>query len=187
MCRSFLDRPVPAGTVDRLIERARRAPSAGHSQGWDWLVLEGRTQTRRFFELDADRRWLERPDHPGLLAAPVIVVPLADRQAYLDRYREADKSASGAGPEDWHVPYWLTDTAFATMLLLLGVVEEGLGALLFRLHADPATTLSAFGVPAGHEALGAVAIGWPDPSAAGAPARPRPRRSLASQVHRGTW
>ncbi len=41
MCRNFSDRPVPPRVVDRLLDRARRAPSAGHTQGWAFLVLEG--------------------------------------------------------------------------------------------------------------------------------------------------
>jgi hypothetical protein len=135
MHRRFLDRPVPTDVVDRLLDRARRAPSAGHTQGWDWLVLEGGEQTGRFWTLDADPAWLAAPDHPGLLRAPVIIVPLARREAYRERYAEADKQAGE--PNRWDVPYWLVDTAFATMLLLLGATAEGLGALLFALHGDP--------------------------------------------------
>lgn len=191
MCRRFTDRPVPPEVVDRLLDRARRAPSAGHTQGWDWLVLEGAEQVGRFWALDAEPSWLAAPDHPGLLRAPVIVLPLAHRQAYLDRYAEPDKAGRAAGGTrsagDWRVPYWLVDTGFATMLLLLGAVEEGLGALLFALHRDPRATLDAFGVPPDREALGAVALGWPEVGPrAGSSAR-GPRRSLEEQVHRGRW
>lgn len=193
MHRRFADRPVPPEVVDRLLDRARRAPSAGHTQGWDWLVLEGHQQVGRFWSLDAEPGWLAAPDHPGLLRAPVIVVPLAHRRAYLDRYADPDKRgrpgaiAAGRDEAPWPVPYWLVDTAFATMLLLLGVVEEGLGALFFALHRDPRATLAAFGVPGDREPLGAVAIGWPDPDDRPAHPPARPRRSLADQVHRGGW
>jgi nitroreductase len=149
------------------------------------LVLEGHEQTRRFWELDADPEWLARPTHPGVLRAPVIVVPLTSRRAYLDRYQEPDK---GRPDLAWSAPYWWIDGAFATMLLLLGVVDEGLGALFFALHGDPAGLLEAHGVPSGWEPLGAVALGWPDPED-----RPvgsavsRPRRRLDEIVHRGRW
>ena len=189
MCRDFLDRPVDPVVVDRLLARARRAPSAGHTQGWAFVVLEGREQTRRFWELDADPAWLAAPTHPGLLRAPVIVLPLASRDAYLARYSEADKVAAGRlGPEGWPAPYWLIDTAFATMLLLLGAVEEGLGALFFALHAPPASTLRALGVPVGWEALGAVALGWPAAGrAAPSASATRGRRPDEEVVHRGGW
>ncbi len=182
MCRRFIDRPVAPEIVERLIARASRAPSAGHTQGWDWLVLEGADQTRKWWRLDADPAWLAAPDHPGVLRAPVIVVPLAHRRAYVDRYAEADKT-----PPAWDVPYWLTDTAFATMLLLLGAVDEGLGALFFALHGDPVTTLAAFGVPPDRQPLGAIAIGWPDPDDRPGSSAGRGWRSLDEQLHRGGW
>lgn len=185
MCRSYQPAAVPPATIRRLIERAARAPSAGNTQGWDWLVLEGPEQTGRFWRLDADPAWLAAPDHPGLLLAPVIVVPLASPAAYAERYAEADKP--GPGPEDWDVPYWLVDTAFATMLLLLGAVEEGLGALLFRLHGDPAATMAAFGVPPDRRPIGAVALGWPADDDRPGSSAARGRRPLFEQVHRGRW
>jgi nitroreductase len=188
MCRHFLESPVPPEVIDRLLERAARAPSAGHTQGWGFLVLEGRAQTERFWSTDADPAWLRRPDHPGVLLAPVIVIPFCNSQAYVDRYGRSDKSASGlAGVEAsaWPAPYWLIDTAFATMLLLLGAVEEGLGALFFRTHGEPAGLRAEFGVPAGWDPIGVVALGWPAPSETRA--APRPRRPLEEVVHRGTW
>jgi nitroreductase len=185
MCRRFLERPVPPETVDRLVDQARRAPSAGHSQGWDWLVLEGQEQTARFWHLDADPAWLDAPDHPGLLRAPLIVIPLAGRGAYTRRYAEADKDP--AAPERWNVPYWLVDTAFATMLLLLAAADEGLGALLFALHGDVRATMAAFGVPADREPLGAIALGWPDPDDRPSSSAARPRRPISAQIHRGRW
>lgn len=93
MYRSFTDRSVDPATVDALLDQARRAPSAGHTQGWAWLVLEGPEQTRRFWEADADPAWLAAPNHPGLLRAPVILVPWTNPAAYEARYGEPDKSA----------------------------------------------------------------------------------------------
>src|SRR5207244_4639609 len=92
MVRSFEDRPLPRDVVERILANAQRAPSAGFSQGWAFVVLEGREQTARFwsatFADDAARaafRW------QGLFRAPLVVVPLAHKQAYLDRYAEPDK------------------------------------------------------------------------------------------------
>src|SRR5207302_500978 len=39
MVRSFEDRPIPHESVERILANARRAPSAGFSQGWGFLVL----------------------------------------------------------------------------------------------------------------------------------------------------
>jgi nitroreductase len=188
MCRSFQDKPVPPEVVDRLVDLARRAPSAGHSQGWAFVVLEGHEQTSRFWSTDADPAWLEQPDQPGVLRAPVLVIPLYSRQVYLERYGEPDKAASGLGVEaEWPAPYWLIDTAFATMLLLLGAVDAGLGALLFRLHGEPGRLRAALGVPDGWEPVGVVALGWPA-AAEPTPLGPRrPMRPLDEVLHRGGW
>lgn len=158
---------------------ARRAPSAGHTQGRAWVVLEGRS--RELFWEHEDRALAP----PGVLRAPVIVLPLVSRAAYLERYSRPDKAGVGrAGAEGWPVPYWLVDGGMALQLLLLAAVEEGLGALLFSLHSDPRALLSALGVPAGWEALGAVALGRP---AQGWRPRARERPALAEVLHRGGW
>jgi nitroreductase len=218
MCRSFLDRPVPPEVVDRLLELARRAPSAGHAQGWAWLVLEGSAQTQRFWAVDAEPSWLARPSHPGLLRAPVILVPLGNPGAYQRRYAEADKAAIGrpggrrpiddpgpvdgatadrgpgwstttaeGRPVDHPVPWWDVDLSFAVMAVLLGAVDEGLGALFFALHADPSALRQEFGVPADWRPLGAVALGWPAPDDAPSPSAGRGRRPWGEVVHRAQW
>ncbi|MFC8943218.1 nitroreductase family protein, partial [Streptomyces griseoincarnatus] len=40
MHRKFTDEPVPAEAVERITRNAVRAPSAGFSQGWAFVVLE---------------------------------------------------------------------------------------------------------------------------------------------------
>ncbi len=183
MVRNFSDRPVPPGLVDRLLDGATRAPSAGSAQGWAFLVMEGPEETGAFWEATSDPQW--RASDPGVLRAPVVVVPLTSPQVYFDRYAQADKAAAGlSDPRAWTVPYWLVDTAFATMLVLLGAADAGLGALFFRLHRDPSALLGRLGVPQGWVPIGAIALGWPAP---GCPSPGRSRRPLEEVVHRGQW
>ena len=195
MVRHFSERPVDADVLDSVLDAARRGPSAGFSQGVDLLVLEGPAETRQFFELTSDPGFLARPGAvPGALGAPVIVVPLGDPDAYVSRYAEKDKASSrlaGAPAADWPSPYWLVDSSFAVMLLLLAATANGLGALFFGLHADPGMLFDALGVPGGKVVIGAVALGYeaaPQASATrtGSPAR-RPRRPIDEVVHRGRW
>jgi len=187
VCRSFLDRPVSQGALEHALGLATRAPSAGNTQGWAFVVLEG-DHTAVFWDAEADASWLAHPSHPGLLNAPVIVLPLASRSAYEARYAEPDKAALGLGPVDrWQVPYWLVDTAFATMLLLLGLAQEGLGALFFALRRPPGPLLAQLGVPDGWEPLGAVAVGWPSPDDKPSGSAGRPRRGVAEVAHWGGW
>ena len=185
MCRDFSAEAVAPEVVDRLLDRARRAPSAGHTQGWAFLVLEGPDQTRRFWAAAAEAEWLDRPSLPGLLRAPVVVVPYSRAGAYEERYAEPDKSGSVLAS----VPYDRVDLSFAVMLLLLGAVEEGLGALFFRLRDGAEARIGQeFGVPGDWRPLGALALGHPSPDGPGpAGSAGRGRRPLSEIVHRGGW
>jgi len=188
MCRSFEDRPIPTELVDRMLAHARRAPSAGFSQGWAFVVLEGHEQTAPFWERVSEPSWRSEPSWPGLLRAPVVVLPLAHKRTYLDRYAEPDKAGFGRQHESaWPVPYWLVDTAMATMLLLLSATDLGLGALLFGLVRGEDELLADLGVPEGHKPIGAVALGWPDGNDRPSPSLARGHRPATEVVHRGRW
>lgn len=187
MCRRFLPTPVAPDVLDRALALAVRAPSAGNTQGWAFVVLEG-PQTSTFWRHQAEPSWLAHPTRPGLLGAPVIILPLASQDRYVERYSEPDKASVGAAQVGrWQVPYWLVDTSFATMLLLLGLAQEGLGALFFALRNPPAPLFGELGVPAGWDAVGAVAVGWPSPDDAPSTSARRPRRPWPEVVHRGRW
>jgi nitroreductase len=197
MVRNYAPTPLPADILERVLSAALRGPSAGFAQGVDLLVLDEPAQTRQFFALTSDPEFVAEPGAMrGLLAAPVIVVALGDPSAYVERYAQADKSHSslaGQPIEAWPVPYWLVDSSFAVMLLLLAATDEGLGALFFRLHRDPAALLEAFGVPPDKQPIGAIALGFEEPVSAAGPDRPkgspsrRARRAMSEVVHKGRW
>jgi len=188
MVRSFAHDPVSPELVDGLVDLARRAPSAGHTQPWAFVVLEGAGQTGPLWDvtLPASRRASFR--WKGLPDAPVVMVPLVSPGAYTSRYAEADKLSTGLGAslDDWPVPYWWVDGGMAVHALLLGAVDAGLGALFYGLFDHEPAVLSLLGVPDGWRVLGAVALGWPAPDEPGASSR-RPRRPLDDVIHRGGW
>ena len=188
MVRSFDGRPLGPGVLDRLLDGATRAPSAGFTQGWAFVVLEGREQTDRFWSCTLPVRERATFRWPRLLDAPVLVLPLSSRTAYLDRYAEPDKAGAGLRHADaWPVPYWDVDCGFATMLLLLGAVDEGLGALFFGIFRGEEELLAELGVPPTYRPIGVVALGHPagdDPPSASAA---RGRRPIDEVVHRGRW
>ena len=188
-CRSFTPEPLGVGLLDDLVDAARRTPTAGNCQGVEFLLLEG-ADVESYWEttLSAERRvgflW------PGLLIAPAIVVPFGLPSRYLARYAESDKAATGlgAGSEAWSVPYWLTDAAFAALALQLLVVEAGLGCCFFGLFEHEVAVRRRFGVPDEARAVGAIAIGHPDPSGArSSRSTARGRRPLDEVLHRGSW
>jgi nitroreductase len=185
MVRTFQDKPLAPQAVARILDAGRRAPSAGFSQGVAFLAFEGAEQTAGFWRVvSGDPAW----PHEGLRRAPLIVVPLASKQAYLDRYAEPDKGWTDRDEARWPVPFWTVDTAFATMLMLLVAVDEGLGALFFGLDPpDPFALHAAYGVPREHEPIGAVAVGHPAPDPIVSSARTRPRKPADEVIHRGRW
>jgi nitroreductase len=186
MVRNFEDRPVPAEALDRILDHARRAPSAGHTQGFAFLVLEEPEQVGRFWdctfplERRGDFRWA------GLFRAPVVILPCASKEAYLDRYAEPDKGWEDRDEGRWPVPYWDVDCAMATMSILLTAVDEGLGALFFGIFDGLAALRETFGIPDAFHPIGAVALGWPAPDEP-SPSLRRGRRPSEEVIRRGHW
>ena len=189
MTRAFRADPIPHEILAAVVGAGRRAPSAGNSQGFAFVVLEGPEQTARYWNVTlADR---DSFGFPGLLAAPALVLALAHPQAYVDRYAEPDKASTGLGEgaDRWPVPYWTVDAAFAAMLIQLAAIDAGLGVLFFGPFEHEAEVLVSLGVPDDFEAIGTLALGWPDDARdtrAGTSAG-RPRRAAEEVIHWGEW
>jgi nitroreductase len=151
-------------------------------------VLDEPTATAAYWDatLAPERRATFR--WPGLLRAPVLVIPCVRPGAYLERYAEPDKASTGLGVDlaAWTVPYWYVDGGAAVMAMLLAAVDEGLGALLFGPFGHEPAVRQAFAIPADVAVLGTIALGHPAPDEPGRSAG-RPRRPVAEIVHRGTW
>jgi nitroreductase len=187
MVRTFQDAPVVPEVVERILRAGQRAPSAGYTQGFAFLVFHGPEETGRFWEVSSaggEAIWLA-----GVRPAPVVVVPLTSKRVYLERYAESDKGWTDLDEARWPAPYWYVDAAFASMLMLLAAVDEGLGALFFGLFPPAiAEFKAAFGVPQDWEPIGAIAMGHPAPvDPAPSSRNTRPRKPLNEIVHRGRW
>jgi nitroreductase len=189
MSRAFSTEPVDPAVVDSLVDLASRAPSAGKTQGWHLVVLEGE-QTRRFWDisLPVEKRASFRWTH--LLDAPVIALPLADAAAYTTRYSEPDKVRTGLGDgaDVWPVPYWTIDTSMSVMTLLLAAEDAGLGALFFGVFHNEDELRVELGIPDELELLGAIALGYrlDDEDGPGRSSN-RERRSPDQIIHRNGW
>ncbi len=179
-------RPVPTVIRDRLLANALRAPSAGFSQGWAFLVLESAEERARFWAAtvtsDEPDSWLR-----GMQNAPLLIVPLSHKQAYLDRYAADDKGWTDRDETRWPVPYWDIDTGFATLLMLLTVVDEGLGACFFGVPTERMGAFrTAFGVPGDYTPIGCVSVGYRAPDRR-SPSLRRGHRPVDEVVHHGSW
>jgi nitroreductase len=184
------DRPVPPEVRERLLEHAIRAPSAGFSQGWAFLVLESPEERSRFWAASTSaedeqtmNNWLVR-----MRRAPLLIVPLSHKAAYLERYAAADKGWTDRDEARWPVPYWDIDTGMAALLMLLTAVDEGLAACFFGIQPPQHKTFhEAFGVPEEYTAIGCVAVGYAGSDDRRSPSLKRGRRGVDEVVHRGRW
>jgi nitroreductase len=181
------DRPVPPEVRERILEQALHAPSAGFSQGWGFLVLEEQADRDRFWaaaapETDVWQQWLTNMRH-----APLLIVPHSNRGTYLERYAERDKGWTDKDEARWPVPFWHIDTGFASLLMLLTAVDEGLGACFFGIPPERTAAYRAeFGVPEEYTPIGAISIGYRAADHRSGSLK-RGRRPVAEVVHRGQW
>lgn len=187
MTRQFVPGSLSATEVAPMVDLARRAPSAGYSQGVHFVVLDGDALSA-FWQVTGASEWFADVQ-PGVLDAPVVVLPVADPAAYTSRYAAADKAGHGLEDEaNWEVPFWLTDAAMATQNLLLLAEAHGLGALYFGIFRNARAALDQLGVPPHVLQVGAVALGRraADDRPSGS-AVTRPRRPAFDVVHLGRW
>jgi len=178
-------RPISRTQLENYLNLAIRAPSAGYTQGWHFLVLDDITSRAAFWsatapgEPDAWRR--------GMMTAPVLVVCFADKSAYLDRYAEADKGWTDRDEARWPVPYWYVDVGMAALLLLLAGWDDGLGGCFFGVPGFAWSDLrAAFGVPERFEPVGVVSLGHPAPDRR-SPSLARGRRGTDEVVSYGVF
>lgn len=180
MVRRYRPDPVDPAALDRILDTARRGPSAGFSQPQRFVVVTGERSRRAIADACGEPAAVARGLAPWLSVAPVHVLPCVRHASYDERYGQADKAASG-GPGSWDVPFGWMDGGAALMLLLLAVVEEGLGAGFLAI--DPARVAAAVQIPDGWAPMGLVTIGHAvDDGRPGS--QNRPRLPLSEIVHR---
>ncbi|MDQ2748344.1 MAG: nitroreductase family protein [Pseudonocardiales bacterium] len=179
------NRAVPREMLEAMLSLAVRAPSAGHTQGWHFLVLDDITSGAAFWDATSDAHadtWLDR-----MRTAPVLIVIFSDKDAYLDRYAEPDKGWSDRAESRWPMPYWDIDAGMAAMILLLAAVDAGLGACFFGVPSERWDALrAAFAVPAGLRPVGVVSLGYPAPDIR-SPSLKRGRRPLEEVISYGSF
>lgn len=190
MVRSFTEEPVAAEDVEAIMDIARRGPSAGYSQGVEFVVVTDNDMRARIARPYGDIH--ATSGHKNFVAqAPVQVVICANAEIYKTRYRESDKMRVRKDVRDeelWRIPYWYTDAGCAMMLILLAAVDRGLAAGFVGGSVDRLRRL--LNIPDEYEPIGITLIGHEAPDArtyGDISAEPRPRRPLADVVHREAW
>jgi nitroreductase len=102
MVRRFTKQPLPTDLVERILTSAVRAPSAGFPQGWAFLALTDESDRERFWPFVPN----QTKHTPEVMNAPLVVVPLAHRAAYFNKYRRCRTRKTGPRPTGSSTPAW---------------------------------------------------------------------------------
>jgi nitroreductase len=162
MCRDYLDTDVPQEKVDRILDVASRYPSAGHTEPQEFIVVRD-----RWVKEDLARAALEQM---FVAQAPIVIVVVSDVRRSARRY----------GERGVHF-FSVTDGAFVAMLVLLAVVDEGLGACFVGSFYDDEVQ-EVLGLPSDVRPIGIIPMGY----CAEGP-RKLSRRSRQQIIHRDRY
>jgi len=186
MIRNFQQKPVSKAAIDRILDLAQHAPSAGFSQGWAYVVVTDAALKKRIGEIQGELDfYAKRRFQKFVSEAPVLIVACASEQLYHERYREPDKLQEDGTEIGWPTPYWYFDIGSACMLIFLAAVNEGLAAAftgVFRVHEMKIL----LGVPAHFHPVGVISIGFPAKDIR-SPSLKRGRRPLSDVVRYEHW
>lgn len=162
MVRNYTGAPVAAESLARILDAARRTPSAGNTQGQSFVVVTSESGRRRIAELAGESDYVERGFDPWISRAGALVVVCVSEAAYHQRYSEADKTDAEGNEIEWPIPFWWVDAGAAMMAILYGAVDEGLAAGFLGIHSI-ADLSAELGIPPEVTPIGIVTIGHPAP------------------------
>jgi nitroreductase len=185
MVRNFSSEPVAPECIERILDAARRGPSAGFTQGQDFIVITDAARKKTIADICGETEYTRAGFHPFVSAAPVLIVPCTSEAAYHRRYREPDKIQDDGTEIEWPVPYWFMDVGCAVMLILLAAINEGLAAG-FAGGSDLRAFREALNLPDEVTPVGAIPIGHPAPDVRSTSLK-RGRRRLEEVAHRELW
>lgn len=185
MVRNYTSDPVDPAAVERIVEAARRGPSAGFTQGQYFIVITEEASRRALAEVANEAEYVAMGLDPWISSAPVHIAVCTSEADYRQRYAEPDKSSEDGTEHDWPVPYWWVDAGASLMLLLLAAVDEGLAAGFFGVHRLEGLS-AALGVPPEVTPIGVVTLGHPAPDRRSSSLQ-RGWRPLGDVVHKERW
>ena len=163
MVRRFKTDPVPRESLERIARAAKRAPSAGFSQGQRLVIVTDpalMVRVAKGANEEADvgyGRWVSQ--------CGAQIVPCVSEQLYHERYQQSDKLEDGKEIL-WPVPYWWMDIGCTVMLIILAAIDEGLASGFAGPDPHPEgmnLIRSALNIPEHFTPVGIMPVGYPLP------------------------
>jgi len=156
--RAYREMEVSQEIVEKLIDAARWAPSAGNIQPWEFIVVRNSETKRRLAEAALGQSFIEE--------APVVIVVCADEE----------RSARGYGTRG-RALYCIQDTAAAIQNIHLAAYALGLGTCWVGAFRED-DVRKILDIPVGVRPVAIIPVGYPAESPA-----PRSRRPLKQLIH----
>jgi len=185
MVRHFTSEPVQPEVVDRILELAQHAPSAGFSQGSAYVVVTDPAMRKQVGVVQGEKDYASAGFHKWVSEAPVDIVACVSEKLYHDRYNEPDKLDENGKEIGWPTPYWHFDIGAGCMIILLAAVDAGLAAAFTGVF-DVDGMKKLLGIPAHFHPVGVISIGHGAKDVK-SPSLKRGRRPSADVVHYGRW
>jgi nitroreductase len=160
--RAFKGGDVSPETVEKLVEAARWAPSAGNIQPWEFIIVRKPEIKKRLAEAALSQAFIEE--------APVVIVVCADE----------NRSAIGYGVRGKTL-YCIQDTAAAIQNIHLTALSLGLSTCWVGAFKEEEAR-QILNVPRGVRPVAIIPVGYADESPS-----PRKRRPINEIVHYETF
>jgi nitroreductase len=180
--RKFKSDPVPEGTVEKIIEVARWAPSGFHTQPWEFVAVADKDIRGKIVEiLEQNSPPIANPDEKDGTApasfrvAPVFIFALCDWRAYVGLPFNMNK-------DDPIVASIFCSSMASTFLYMhLAAAALGLSSQWYSAAGSPATEKpirSLIGIPEDLKIYDLMILGYP-----AAPPVPKEVRDIKSILH----
>src|SRR5918996_3120741 len=141
MIREYQDRQISAELIRKLLKNAHRSPSAEHTQVQEFIVVIDPITKRKLCQASLEQRQVED--------ASVLIVVCSNTSRSVNRY--------GKRGTDF---YSVIDGAFASMIILLSAINEGIGASFVGAFEDNKVS-RILGLPVHVKPIGIIALGYP--------------------------
>lgn len=160
--RAFTKKPVSDSDIEKLVDAARWAPSAGNIQPWEFVIVRDQTIKKGLCKAALNQSIIEE--------APVVIVVCTN----------VKRSEQGYGLRGANL-YSLQDSAAATQNLLLAAQAIGLATCWVGAFNEEKAA-EVLNTPSGVRPIALIPVGH----AAEKP-KPSSRRSMSEIVHHETF
>jgi nitroreductase len=156
--RVYTDQPVEEDRLQRILQAAADAPSAGNRQAYEIYLVRDVKLRQELAKAAGDQEFLTQ--------APLVLVFCTNPARNVERYARRGETL-----------YAVQDAAIACSFAMLAAAAQGLGSVWVGAF-DEKTVSRILNLPSGQRPVSLLPVGYPGET----PPR-RPRRPLGDLVH----